>query len=79
MPCNYIDFSKAFDSIVTSKLLYKLESNGVTGLSLKWIECFLSNRIQCVVLDHIFSSFSKVFSGVPQGSVLGTILFLLYI
>jgi hypothetical protein len=41
----YIDFSKAFDSIVTSKLLYKLESYGVTGLLLKWIECFLSNRI----------------------------------
>jgi hypothetical protein len=75
----YIDFSKAFDSIVTSKLLYKLESYGVTGLLLKWIECFLSNRIQCVVLDHTFSPFSQVVSGVPQGSVLGPILFLLYI
>jgi Reverse transcriptase (RNA-dependent DNA polymerase) len=74
----YIYFSKAFNSIVTSKLLYKLESCGVTGLLLKWIECFLSNRIQCIVLDHTYSSFNKIISGCQQGSVLGPILFLLY-
>jgi hypothetical protein len=75
----YIDFSKAFDTVVISKLLFKLECYGITGLLLSWIRCFLSNRTQCVVLDHCFSSFSKVISGVPQGSVLGPILFLIYI
>jgi Reverse transcriptase (RNA-dependent DNA polymerase) len=67
-----------FDSIVTSKLLYKLEIDGVIRLLLKWIEYFLSSRIQCVVLDHPYSPFNKVISGVPQDSVL-PILFLLYV
>jgi ribonuclease P/MRP protein subunit RPP40 len=75
----YIDFSKAFDSIVISKLLFKLESYGITGQLLSWIACFLSDRTQCVVVDRCQSSFNRVISGVPQGSVLGPILFLLFI
>jgi ribonuclease P/MRP protein subunit RPP40 len=75
----YIDFSKAFDTVITSKLLFKLECYGITGLLLKCIKCFLSNRIQCVVLDYCCSSFSKVIGGVPQRSVLGPILFLIII
>jgi hypothetical protein len=75
----YIDFSKAFDSTVISKLLLKLECYGISGLLLSWIRCFLSDRTQCVVVDRCQSSFSEVISGVPQGSVLGPILFLLFI
>ena len=75
----YIDLSKAFDTIVTSKLLFKLECYGIMGLLLRWIKCFLCNRTQCVVLEHCHSSFTKVISGVPQGSVLGPILLLIYI
>jgi hypothetical protein len=75
----YIDFSRAFDSIVFKKLLCKLESYGINGKLLAWIEAFLNNRSQCVVIDHCFSSVSSVLSGVPQGSVLGPILFLIFI
>jgi ribonuclease P/MRP protein subunit RPP40 len=75
----YIDFSKAFDSIVISKLLFKLELYGISGHLLKWISCFLSNRLQCVVIDRFYSHICPVVSGVPQGSVLGPILFIIYI
>jgi hypothetical protein len=75
----YIDFAKAFDSIVTSKLLLKLELYGITGLLLRWISNFLANRSQRVVVEYCFSPACTVLSGVPQGSVLGPVLFLLYI
>jgi hypothetical protein len=73
-----IDFSKAIDTVVTSKLLFKLEYYGITGLLVKWTKCFFSCRIQCVVLDHCCSPFNKIISGILQGSVLGPILFLIY-
>jgi ribonuclease P/MRP protein subunit RPP40 len=75
----YIDFSKAFDSIVLSKLLFKLELYGIWGHLLKWVGSFLSNRLQCVVIDHFYSLIRSVISGVPQGSVLGPILFIIYV
>jgi ribonuclease P/MRP protein subunit RPP40 len=75
----YIDFSKAFDSIVISKLIFKLETYGISGLLLKWINCFLHDRTQCVVVDRCFSPICSVASGVPQDSVLGPIPFLIFI
>jgi hypothetical protein len=75
----YIDFSRAFDSVVHSKLIYKLISFGVKGLLLNWIVAFLSGRSQCVVVEHNFSKLTNVISGVPQGSVLGPILFILFV
>ena len=77
--CCFIDFSRVFDSIVISKLLFKLERYGVSGLLLKWISCFLQGRTQCVVVEGCFSSLVSIVSGVPQGSVLGPLLFLLFI
>jgi hypothetical protein len=75
----YIDFSRAFDSIVFSKLLSKLEYYNIGGKLLHWIKSFLHNRSQCVVVEHNYSFVTDVISGVAQGSVIGPILFIIFI
>jgi len=74
----YVDFGKAFDSVVHSKLLAKLESYGITGKFLLRLQDFLSDCTQAVKIGTIRSSFTSVLSGVPQGSVLGRLMFLLF-
>ena len=73
-----IDFSAAFDKVNHEGLLFKLRSVGVGGTVLSVISQFLSGRRQCVLVDGGLSSFVDVVSGVPQGSVLGPLLFILY-
>ena len=75
----YLDFSKAFDRVPHAHLISKLSSYGINGLLLKWIKDFLDNRRQRVCVRGSHSNWSSVTSGVPQGSVLGPILFIIYV
>ena len=76
----YFDFSKAFDSVNHDILLKKLKTlYGTDGRMLKFLMNYLSGRQQCVIIENIKSSSMNVLSGVPQGSILGPILFLLFI
>ena len=75
----YLDFAKAFDKVCHKTLLNKLEGFGITGKILDWFKSFLSERYQRVIVQGKLSEPEKVKSGVPQGTVLGPILFILYI
>ena len=75
----YLDYRKAFDSVPHKRLIYKLSSVGLHGKLLSWLSFFLSNRIMRVGVRGSYSTWFQMISGVPQGSVLGPILFLLYV
>ena len=75
----YVDFAKAFDKVDHDILIQKLKNSGVEGKLLKWLIDFLSNRTQVVVVDDVVSYLAEVLSGVPQGTVLGPLLFLVYL
>ena len=77
--CVFLDFAKAFDSVPHLCLLLKLEAYGVYGSMLQWFSSFLTTRRQQVVINGCSSEWSPVQSGVPQGSILRPLFFILYI
>ena len=75
----FIDLSKAFDTISHSILLKKLQHYGIRGLVYEFLKSYLSNRSQLVDIDGVYSNLLNITCGVPQGSILGPMLFMIYI
>ena len=75
----YLDFQKAFDTVPHRRLIGKLEAYGIRGPVLEWIKDYLTKRSQVVVVNGVKSNTASVISGIPQGTVLGPLLFVVYI
>ena len=75
----FLDFQKAFDSVPHERLLSKLKAYGIIGKYYNWIRDFLSNRRQRVIVGNEKSEWEPVKSGIPQGSVLGPLMFVIFI
>ena len=75
----FIDLSKAFDTVDHQILLKKLHYYGIDGTALKWFKSYLSNRKQYISTQEISESCLDIICGVPQGSILGPLLFLIYV
>ena len=75
----YLDFQKVFDKMPYHRLVLKLKAHGIVDDNIDWIEQWLTARRQRVVVDGQVSNWKSALSGVPQGSILGPLLFLIYI
>ena len=75
----FVDFTKAFDTVDHDILLYKLNHYGIRGHAQQFFKSYLSNRRQFTIINGVQSTHKIVSTGVPQGSVLGPVLFLIYV